>query len=255
MAKYITYEQPLNELIRLCLRLEHLFKLIDTHLQQDSIPASRATLTALLDILNVVERPDLKVKLVKALGHHANQLSRYESSKDVDQSKLASYLNELDKIIDVLHSQPGRIGQSLKDNEFLSTIRQRLSIPAGDSNFYLPSYQRWLSQSPIDRQAQLQAWRNTLSTLHAAISTLIKLTRQSAKPSTLSLQDSFYQQSLDTNIDWQLVRITLDFDSQLYPEVSVGRHRLNIRFHTLNPHGRPATPQLPLACVLTLCSS
>ena len=56
----IIYEQPLNELIRICLRLEYLFGLIK---QGRKNTDNRQTIRAMLDILSITERPDLRTKL------------------------------------------------------------------------------------------------------------------------------------------------------------------------------------------------
>jgi cell division protein ZapD len=250
----IIYEQPLNELIRLCLRLEHLFQLIDYHHNQPFVENSRSAMTALLEVLNVIERPDLKTKLVKTLTHHADNLAQLEKIGHVDQHKLANCLAELDNLIDILHSLPGRIGQALKENDFLSTVRARLSIPAGDSNFNLLGYQRWLAH-PAERRIQdLKHWMQSYDQLKAATDFLLKLTRQNANPIQITIEDGFLQHNLDANISWQLVRIAMPLHPEIYPEISVGRHRLSIRTHTLNANGRPVQNKTPTTCLLTLCA-
>ena len=253
----ITFEQPLNELIRICLRLEHLFEIITFHHKQHSTTNSRCALTAMLDVLNVIERPDLKTKLVKALTKHANRLSNLEKMHNVDQNKLAACLAELDTLIDVLHTQPGRIGQALKDNDFLATVRQRLSIPAGDCNFNLPCYQRWLAQNASERIANLHEWMQSYTHLKAATDLLLKLTRQSAPPVSLNIADGFHQQNLDPNNAWQLLRLSIVSlpNLNMYPEVSVGPHRLSIRIHEMNTNGRPSQSMHTLKCQLTLCAN
>ncbi len=250
----IIYEQPLDELIRLCLRLEHLFDQLDYHRLLPQELNSRAAIAALLDILNVIERPDLKAKLVKALSHHANILSSLEHSPDVDKNKLNEALGQLDNLIDVLHTKPGRIGQPLKDNEFLATIRQRLSIPAGDCNFNLPGYHRWLSQPQAQRMNELHQWTEHYTHLKAATYFLLKLTRESALPHAVRIEDGFYQQNLESNNAWQLVRVAIPYEAGIYPEFSVGQHRLSVRLQKLNAQGRPQAHMEPLTCALTLCS-
>ncbi len=250
----IIYEQPLNELIRICLRLEHLFQLIDHHYDKPFVENSRCSLTAILDVLSIVERPDLKTKLVKALALHAERLSHLEKSHNVDQEKLANFLTQLDNLIDILHTQPGRIGQALKENEFLAMVRQRLSIPAGDCNFNLPSYQRWLAQPHQQRLSNLQSWMKSYTQLKDATEFLLKLTRQNAIPSAVHIDEGFHQQTLDANIAWQLIRVATPLHAEIYPEISVGRHRLSIRFHHLPPNGRPSQSKQAIQCMLTLCS-
>lgn len=253
-TKMITYEQPLNELIRICLRLEHLFHLITYHTNRPEAEHSRCAITALLDVLSVVERPDIKTKLVKALSRHAERLTQLEHSKAVDQDKLAEILAQLDDLIDVMQSSPGRLAQSLKDNEFLAMVRTRLSIPAGDCDFNLPCYQRWLAAPAEQRINDLMGWMEAYTHLRSATNFLLMLTRQSAAPTPMQIEGGFHQQTMDANVSWQLIRIALPHEANVYPEFSVGRHRLSLRINELNPQGRPTQHNQVIQCQLTLCS-
>jgi cell division protein ZapD len=60
----VIYEQPVNEHVRVCLRLEQLFNQTLHWMRGTSAWDSRAAISALLEILNVLDRPDLKAKLV-----------------------------------------------------------------------------------------------------------------------------------------------------------------------------------------------
>lgn len=230
----IIYEQPLNELIRICLRLEHLFKQIDQSRTQGD---QRQTLRAMLDILSITERADLRAKLVKNLSSHAEHLSFLEKNPNIDHQKLSRIIAELDALIDVLHSQPGRIGQDLRDNEFLNSIRQRLSMPAGECPFNLPAYHGWLTKTPANQSIQIEGWLESYQHLKAANQLILMLTRESAHSKTIMIQDGFYQQSLDSNQVGQLMRIILPFEEQspIYPEISVGPQRFSIRLQRLDP--------------------
>ena len=236
----LTYEQPLNELIRICLRLEHLFEIIHHHINHPASASSRAALTAILDVLAIIERPDLKTKLVKALSLHAERLTNLEKIPGVDQTKLAACLSELDTLIDILHTQPGRIGQTIKENDFLTLVKQRLSIPAGDCNFNLPCYQRWLASPAQQRIEHLHHWLSSYTHLETAFAFLLKLTRQTASPTTLHIHEGFHQQNLDASVNWQ-------YSDSIYLATlrciyilrsSVGPHRLSIRLHQMNVHDR-----------------
>ena len=62
----VIYEQPLNERIRTFLRLEHLFDKEDHFLAHISEWDSRASLSLLLDIIDMLARSDIKTELIKA---------------------------------------------------------------------------------------------------------------------------------------------------------------------------------------------
>ena len=76
MDNEITYEQPLNEVIRVCLRLEQLFQQIDHALDDHSTISTRHLVTLIINALHLLDRPDLKAKLAKELSHHLTNIMR-----------------------------------------------------------------------------------------------------------------------------------------------------------------------------------
>lgn len=260
MTKHaITFEQPLNEHIRVCLRLEHLFDYLEHNLRDLSAWGSRAVMTTLLEILNVIDRPDLKTKLVKALTNHAVALNHLERFPQVDIKKLKGLIEDLDKLIDSLHATQGKIGQGLRENEFIRTIRQHSLNPGGACNFSTPAYYLWLEQAPEFRQAHLQAWLTNINQLRHIVQLLLQLTRNSSNSVWHVAQNGFYQQALDPKIDCQMIRVTVaappTHHPQVYPEISVGRHRLSIYFHIPNflDFGRSQKAAEDIEFKLTCC--
>lgn len=237
-SEAITFEQPLNEQIRICLRLEHLFNYLQHNLKDPSTWGSRSVLSTLLEILNVTDRPDLKTKLAKGLSNQAVALSELERFPEVDSKKLKGILEELDKLIDSLHAIQGKIGHVLRENEFIKTIRQHSINPGGACNFSTPAYYLWLEQPLTQRQFDLHAWLAELDQLQHIVQLLLQLTRNGSNSVWHIAEQGFYQQALDTKIDCQMIRVTLPMSPethpQVYPEISVGRHRLSIYFHVPN---------------------
>lgn len=232
----ITYEQPLDEHIRVCLRLEHLFEQIHLNIENPSEWGSRTAILALLETVNVIDRPDLKTKLTKALTQHAATLTQLEVLPQVDSSKLRSVLTELDRLIDQLYATHGKIGQTLRNNEFLNTIRQHLYNPGGAVNFSNPAFQLWLQQPSVKRIADLKVWLKEFDQLKDVVSLLLQLTRQSSLPIEKYAENGFYQQALDPNVTCVMVRVSLLINANLYPEISVGKRRVYVRFLEPNCH-------------------
>lgn len=238
MSETIVYEQPLNEHIRICLRLERLFHLIRQHIQGQENWQSRIALDTILEVLNVINRPDLKAKLVKALTNQARILANLEKSPDIDHAKLQEILNKLDGLIDVLHASHHKIGQSLYENEFLRSIHQHLSSPGGACHFNTPDYQLWLALSPSQRIQHLTTWLSTFEQLEKIVSLLLQLTRDSTAPHPKFADRGFYQQSLDPKVPGQMVQVIVPASLGVYPEISVGRHRLSVHFFLPNFQGK-----------------
>ncbi len=252
----IIYEQPLNEHIRVCLRLEHLFQQITNSIENTDESASRTAILSLLETVNVIDRPDLKTKLTKSLTQHAATLTQLEALPQVDTGKLKSVLSELDHLIDQLYATQGKIGQSLRNNEFLNGIRQHLYNPGGAVNFSNPGLQLWLQKPAINRVHDLKAWVKEFEQIRNVVNLLLKLTRQSNLPVEKYADKGFYQQALDPSLSCEMVRVALPITANLYPEISVGRHRLSVRFLEPNCHeqGRPKQCEYNIKFKLTCCS-
>ncbi len=236
----IIYEQPLNERIRTFLRLELLFVRLDLALRGDSELHNRDAIEGLLSILSVFERSDLKAEIIKELERLVTTLSALENTPGVDKQALDELLAELDQILDLLHLKKSAIGQTLRDNEFLYSIRQRSSIPGGSCDFDLPGYHFWLQHTLAEeRKQQLLMWLDQFASARAAIDMSLKLIRSSTGYTKYTAPAGFYQHSLDSNQPIQLIRVKMTNNVSYYPEISAGKHRFTVRFMQFNIDQRP----------------
>lgn len=249
----IIFEQPLNEHIRICLRLEYLFAEANHFSPNTTTWDSHFALVAILEILSVIDRPDLKSKLGQALNQYISFLAQLEKKPNIDQDKLKHTLIQLEAMKDYLHSNQGKIGQELRDNEFLFAIQQRLYTPAGTCNFSIPAYHLWLELPETLRKQQLLSWLKPFSQIKEMIDLLLKLVRESSIFHTVHSASGFYQTNLDPAIPYQMIRIKIPSALHIYPEISVGRHRLTIHFFELNIQGHAKQTQSDLQFELACC--
>lgn len=226
----ITFEHPVNEQIRLYLRLEHLFNEFQKNLYEDNESTNKLALSALLKIVNVVDRPDLKSKLVQILTLHASNLAQLKQAPEVDNAMLEEILHKLEQHIAYLHEYKGKLGDALRKNEFLSQIRLQLSNPAGLCETTLPPLRLWLSKSAEQRQHDLEQWCKPFNNLLNAIALLLKLIRQSTQTLTVVARQGFYQQQQDSSLPCELLRISVASSLDVFPEFSANKHRIIIRF-------------------------
>jgi cell division protein ZapD len=128
----ITYEQPLNEIIRTCLRLEHLFQQINHQLHDTTTLGTRHLMSLIINLLHLLERPDLKSKLAKELTHHQAMLLRHEKTiaTSTDQQKYDALLKKIEELTTLFINSSGKIAQPLRDIELLNNLRLHLASPA-----------------------------------------------------------------------------------------------------------------------------
>lgn len=254
MHNKITYEQPLNERIRTFLRLEFLFKQAKHHIQGRSPWDSRAAMASLQDILNIFSRADLKNEVMKELERQIAALTKLEQSPGVDREKLNEILDHMDVLVDRLHATQGQVGQPLRQNEFLTSIRQRSSIAGGTCDFDLPAYHYWLQQPAEQRVFELEQWLNEFDAVQLSISMILHLIRESTTPSDETAHSGFFQQSLDTNMPYQLIRVTVEREINYYAEISGGKHRFTVRFMEQRADERAVQAEEDIPFKLTCCA-
>ena len=74
------YEFPLNERIRLFIRLEHLFLQFDHFMRGRSVWDDRAVVSTLIDIVGVFNRNDLKSETLQEIDRQAGVLNKWRVS-------------------------------------------------------------------------------------------------------------------------------------------------------------------------------
>lgn len=240
-AKYQIYEQPLNERIRMCLRVETLMKRFSYFEALKGDWSAYSALLCVLEITSLLERGDLKQELMKEVERQLVALNALARHEDVDGSKLDLILSKQKHALDRLHKLDGKLGEHLKRNDFLLGIKQRTSIPGGSCDFDLPQLRFWLNQPHERRSTDLRHWAAPYLELEQVIELVLKTLRDSASARTVVAENGFYQKPLDTKQSTQLVRISVASDATLYPEISAGKHRYSVRFMRVNPGDAPPT--------------
>ena len=255
MSDTIIFEQPLNERIRTFLRLEFLFRRVDNALTGQTEMHHRDALDSMLNMLSVFERSDLKQELMKEIERLVANLSALENAPGVDRQALETLLSDLDQNLDALHIQKSGIGQSLRENEFLYSIRQRSSIPGGTCEFDLPAYHFWLQHTPPEtRSQQCQTWLNEFIAVRSAVEMSLRLIRGSVGFRDETAEDGFFQRSLDSNQPYQLIRVQIPRQVSYFPEVSGGKHRFTVRFMQFDINQRPQQAHEQVAFRLSCCA-
>lgn len=205
----ILYEQPVNELMRVCLRLEHLFEQAQHSVRGSHVYDTQTAITTLTQILHIIERPDLRTKLTKECIRLVSIFNRFVNSEHIDQKKLSDTLSELKEVIVYLQTTNGRLIPELRDNEFLFNIRQRLLTPGGTCSFDTPAYHYWLQCPLNERQRLLMQWLNYFEPLVKVVDLLLRLVRQSGHPQLQTAHEGFFQKTFDPQSPCQLIRVAV----------------------------------------------
>ena len=230
MNATISYEFPLNERIRVFIRLEQLFQQFGHFLAGKTVADKRAALNVLLDIMAIFRRNDLKSEILKELDRHANVLNKIANNKSVDIQKLQELLNKLNQTSKKLYATTGKIGTQVMESDLFQSISQRSSIPGGTCSFDLPEFHYWLEQDEAIRLKDLEHWISPFADIRIAIDLILNFIRNCSSPTYEIAKVGFFQLVLDLGQSPQLLRVSLDKSIHCFAEISGGKHRCTIRF-------------------------
>jgi len=249
------YEFPLNERIRVFMRLEQLFQQLSHFMTGSSIFDKRAAINTLLDILTIFGRSDLKSELIKELERHAKVLGHLSSSQDVDNQKLQTILAELGQASRNLYNTTGKVGASVLESGLFQSISQRSAIPGGSCSFDLPAFHYWLEQSQEEQQKDLDQWMQPFADIRIAIDLVLGFIRQSSMPKQEIAQAGFFQLALDQSHPVQILRVGIPVSVHSFAEISGGKHRFSIRFlKPSNDENRPVQTKDDISFTLSRCA-
>lgn len=220
------YEQPLNEKIRLFLRLELLVNRFKHHLHSGAPVDTLAALCILLDLYNLAVRIDLKSDVIKEIDRMSQSVRRVITVDNQQEQVLAA----LEMHANQLYQLRGALGQHLRSHIFFSTLRQRASLPGGINGFDIPLLNHWQEQSLEQRVADLKAWGESFVITAEAVSYVLNLLRDYCEGEAHLAKDGFFQMSLGMGKSYQLIQLEIPDQKPLYPEISSGKQRFSLRF-------------------------
>jgi len=249
----ISYEYPLNERIRTLLRLEDLYRKVEYFSGKSEAMENHTALLFLFEMFEVASRADLKSDLLQELERQRQNLEALHGNPAISEHALDEILRDIDKATTQLRKMPGKIGQDLRDNEWLMSIKQRTIIPGGACEFDLPSYHYWLHQDAASRGQHFAQWLAPFLPIRDGVAILLKLLRENGKSSTHIAYQGTFQQIL-TGKPAQMLRIRLREDLPCIPEISANRYALNIRFTTQEGMQRPRASESDVEFELTFCN-
>src|SRR5262245_43664405 len=250
----ITYEYPLNERIRTLLRLEDLFERSRHFIARTDPLDHHVALLTLFEILEVAGRADLKSDLLQELERQKQVLLSFRNNPEISEEALSGVLRDIEQASAALFSMTGRIGQYLRENEWLMSIKQRTGIPGGACEFDLPSYHYWLHRPAEERIGQLAAWTSPLYPLRDGSAIILRILRESGKPQALAAPLGTFQQMLGGKTA-QMLRVRIEPGLPCVPEISANKYVLNIRFLAQNgEEARAKTADWDVGFELPFCN-
>ena len=248
----ILYEHPFNERVRTYLRLEHLFQRFDELTTRDRPVDNHFALVTLFELVEAGGRTDLKSDILKDLERHKQMFNGLRGNPSVSEEALDQLLQQLDRCFDAMNSAVGKIGQSVTDNEWLASLRNRVAIPGGTCCFDLPAYHAWQQQSADLRRTDIVRWAEGFQPMSASVKLLLTLMRDTGNTQKMMAIGGQFQQSLAQG-KFQLMRVAIDPALGLIPEISGNRLMIWVRMMRQDGDGRLQTNTDDVPFEMALC--
>lgn len=249
----ISYEHPLNERIRTLLRLENLFSKIDFFSNKDNAIEHHASLIALFEILEITSRADIKSDLLQELERQKQALEMLRKNPNVSETVLDEVLSSIKITFREMLDFPGKVGEHLRENEWLMSIKQRNSIPGGGCVFDLPSYHYWLNLDSSQRHKDIQTWLTPFLPIRNAFGIVLFLLRKSGRTGKFVANQGVFQQT-GAAFSAHMLRLTVNSDLPCIPEISANKYALNIRFVPFQYEQRNKTYEGDVDFEITFCN-
>jgi cell division protein ZapD len=249
----ISYEYPLNEKVRILLRLEDLFARMAHFTQHEDSMGHHAALSTLFEIYEVICRADLKSDLLQELERQKRVLSQLHNNPAISEQALDAILAEIEQASGLLLAMSGKIGQHLRENEWLMGIKQRAVMPGGTCEFDLPSYHYWQEQDVNLRRENLRSWLAPLLPVHAGLKIILRLLRENGKTFRFTAHQGTFQQMQGGRVA-QMLRVRLGREQPCIPEVGANKYAINIRFIAANYAAKSTLFVEDVPFELTFCS-
>ena len=165
-----------------------------------------------------------------------------------DLSKLNSVLEKQDLLLKLIYNVESNYLDYLDDDVLCKTI-----IKNCFTTLQPASIEFWLTRDIILRETQIDLWLEPLLFIKKSVDFILEIIRKSATFNDKLAEKGFFIEKLDPKKNILLVRVTLTSDLYYYPQISVGKQRLNIMFMSKDDKNNLVRYKEDVPFILTTC--
>ncbi|KTD22982.1 cell division protein ZapD [Legionella londiniensis] len=219
----ITFQLATHFLPKAALRLENLLQTIEQACDEKHPVVHHYALKSVLEIIKLIEKPELKSRFLKELMRIEHILNKSET--EIPNALYANLFVQ----IQFLNHVAGRFGESVQYDPFLQSIRISLAGDNNDCAMHSPQLLLWLENEPELRQKDLKYWLKELKSLQDTVNLYLALLRSTASFDKIDMINGFYQCSLPAKSSCHLIMLRMDKKCGMVPKMQLGHHGLSLR--------------------------
>lgn len=223
----ITFQLATHFLSRIALRLEFLFKTINQACDESHEVIHRYALKNIIEIVDVIEKPELKSRFLKELIRIEHVLKK---PNVLNSSQL---FDDLSTQVHLLNHSPRGFSDSIHDDEFLKTLRQIHHPNTKECEFNSPQLVLWFDSDPLLRQKAISQWLDCLRDLEDTVRIYLTLLREVTQFIPITASNGFYQHGVSPKLVNHLILLKIDKTLGITPKLQLGHHSLTIRLYDL----------------------
>jgi cell division protein ZapD len=216
-------------------------------------PDHQAALHTIFELVEMSSRSDLKSDLLQELERQKLTLIGFKDNAEVDQPHLTRLIGDIEAIVAKALSQTAKTGSSLRENEWLMNVKQRMSLPGGACSFDLPALHYWLSRDVKERKKDLEGWLAPFEAIEQGVAVILKMLRGSGTTASyVAKGGSFQLMQQGVKTVPQLLRVAPSAGIPAVPEISANKYAIGVRFIGIDTtaKGKPYTEDVPFDLTL-----
>lgn len=221
-SKPITFQLATHYLSRVTLRLESLYQSITEACNETHPMMHYNALKNLMDIIHIIEKPELKSRFLKELlsiQHRLHKMTKHFNNELID--KLPQHILMLSQWV-------GSFGGHIPHDPFMQNLRLTLS-KTQECDVHNPMLLFWLESDPKERQQHFSKWLKHLDKLHLIVTFYLELLRNQAEFHEHILPNGLYQHTLSSAYSCSLILLRMEHALHCVPRLQVNRHAITIR--------------------------
>jgi cell division protein ZapD len=252
----ITFEFPLNERIRRLLRIEEIYEKFEYQLKNTHNYFEFGCFNTLFEIVQLVSRSDLKIDFLQELERQEKKQSTLQDYHGLEEGQLNP--KEIIPIIQVTRKKLEKIdvkpGFNFNNNLFLEEVKKRISSPGGLLDVDFPNFRNWtIHKTRKSKLEDFKSWANPLMVFKDAASVILLILRNQCHRESLKAKEGKHQQTIDPLKTFDLIRLELEKNLDIYPEISANKYTVNIFFNRFNEELKKESIKLNLEFKYSIC--
>jgi cell division protein ZapD len=221
----IIYQQSPQFLPKVSIRIENLLAYIRESLHEKHPIIHHYALKNVIDLIKIVEKPELKSRYTKEFIRLEYGLSKIlpEQAPELWQRFTETSLD--------LQNRVNRFCSPVFHDQFLQNMRIRIQDNWQECELQTPHLYRWLHQTSRQRKSDLQKWLSSLLEIENIVSVYLNILRFFVHYQEYEVEQNYYHQLIGHHPICQLIVLKIDSEIEAIPKIQVSNNSLSIHFH------------------------